>query len=1113
MKRAVHQYTTTIEPGDGVSNSVFLIQRFLLELGYDSNIYSGRIHPDLAGSVLSPSGYDDSGEGILLIHHALAQPEAPWLFSLRDLKAMVYHNITPPHYFSGGSELQGEAGLARRQLAEWAGRFAGSIAISEYNRRELLSLGYGNIHTIPLVVDMEKMGTVIPDQEIVLKHEGTFNLVYVGRIMENKCQHDLIHAFAGLKEENARLFCIGGVSSPAYECYLRELIARRQLRDRVILTGKVSDEALWGYYRAADMFVCLSDHEGFGIPLIEASLANVPVVAYDSSNIGNTLGGSGFLLSHKNSRDVSNIWHQLMEQPEWRHALVKSQQKNLQRFSPEALKNQLSAFLSSLGLPPVSLPGKPVKSLPGKARTIRMEGPFDSSYSLALVNRKLAEAFKKMKADVELYATEGGGDYAPDQEFLAAHPRIKDLWNSGPDPRPVDMVIRNLYPPRVTRMNGERRVLGPYGWEESAFPGGWAAGFNRHLHLITTMSEFVTKALQDNGVTVPMATVGIGADHLLDVAEEPLPLTFPQGYTLLHISSSFPRKGVDLLLSAFPAAYDDDFKATLIIKTFPNPHNTVRKQLFEAGWRMGSGFEFVLPGYRNKTIILLEDELSPGQLVTLYRHSDLLLAPGRGEGFGLPMAEAMVFNLPVLTTALGGQADFCTPETAWLIGCSFSRAGTHMGLSDSVWFEPDLDDLIRKMALMAKLSRHEIERKTVPARANILGHYSWDRVAQRMVEAVDGLDNRSFPRCNPRVGWVTTWNTPCGIASYSEMLTRSFPRDSLCILANRIPGTLEPDGGNVIRCWEAGGDDTLETLLETIRGQKLTEIVIQFNFSFFNLDALNNLITALGEQGVATYLFLHSTADVKPPHEPKSLASIDRALKLSRRVFVHSVHDLNRLKGFGIVRNSTLFPHGVPGRNVVSGPSGQSPSLIATFGFLLPHKGTRDLIRAFELLRETGMESKLLLLTALYPGGISENECSLCRSMIEKSPFRDDITMVTGYLGEEEIHQRLSRADVIVYPYQNTQESSSAAVRTGLATGRPVATTPLAIFEDVSDVVYTLPGGSPRELARGIKNLMNDSNLKEKMGTRQQAWLSTHNWRILGQRLQNIISSNLRIFQ
>ena len=1117
MNPAINQYTSTITLCDGVSNSLFFIKKILISLGYKSEIYSDNIHPALNALVLHRKNYSDNGKNILLLHHAVALPDPQWVYNLRDQLVMVYHNITPSHYFKEGTPHLNATRVGREQLSGWQNLFAGIIADSEYNFQELKGLGYHNIQKIPLLIDFEKISKIKADQKIIDKHEKTLNLLFVGRIAENKCQHDLIHALAQLQDKNVHLFCVGGVSSHEYRQYLDDLVSSYHLQEQVHLTGRVSDEILWGYYKAADLFVCLSDHEGFGIPLIEASSIGLPVVAYDSSNIRHTLAGTGLLLSCKNSFDVAAVWRSLLEQPEWRYRLAQSQKANLSRFTFETLKNQLKVFLDSL----ISETKKPLlqykKDVLAERKhflQISIEGPFDSNYSLALVNRELALALKKRGAQVELLSTEGGGDYPPDEQFLNDYPEIKDLWNGGVRGQRADLAIRNLFPPRVSGMNGEKKVLGPYGWEESIFPREWIDSFNRRLHLIATMSDYVTRTLKNNGVTVPTATVGIGVDHLKDVQAASLPFSFPQGYTLLHISSCFPRKGVDLLLQAFLAAYDAEIDATLIIKTFPNPNNNIRQQIDEAGWVKDSRFLFkrgpdsVKQDAVKKRILLVEEELSPGQIVSLYQQSDLFIAPSRGEGFGLPMAEAMLFDLPVLTTGYGGQVDFCTNKTAWLIDYQFVWAKTHLNLSDSVWVEPNLDDLIRKMERIAALSLEKVKHKTDLARKNILCHYSWEQVAKRLDNAVENLNHQICPRPEPHIGWVTTWNTRCGIASYSKHLIKTLSVERVVVLANYTRQLIKQDAPYVLRCWETGGKDNLHQLLQTIIAQKITNLVIQFNFSFFKLQALSELLISLEEKKIRCYLFLHSTADVLPPHEPKSLSSIKQALCRAERLFVHSIHDLNFLKGIGLVDNVVLFPHGVDKNRAVPVPL-QKSKLIASYGFLLPHKGIMELISAFEIARRDEPNLKLLLLNALYPDKISEQEQDQCWKKIEQSPYCNDITMINEYLAEKEIYQKLSQAKIIVYPCQDTQESSSGSVHMGLATGRLVAVTPLAIFEDVADVVYTLPGTRPKDIARGIKEIINDTTQFNKIMIRQQTWLKTHDWKILGKRLQLIIRNTL----
>ncbi|HRF91613.1 MAG TPA: glycosyltransferase, partial [Desulfobacter postgatei] len=312
-----------------------------------------------------------------------------------------------------------------------------------------------------------------------------------------------------------------------------------------------------------------------------------------------------------------------------------------------------------------------------------------------------------------------------------------------------------------------------------------------------------------------------------------------------------------------------------------------------------------------KKILLVEDELSPGQLVSLYRHSDLLVAPSRGEGFGLPMAEAMALELPVLTTGFGGQTDFCSHETAWLTDYKFSRARTHMALPDSVWVEPDLGDLTRQMEHISRLPAEKINRKTRAAKENILKNYAWRQVSKRLTQAIETLDHQNCPAPEPRIGWVTTWNTRCGIASYSKYLVRCLSVGKVTVLANNALTLTEQDGPEVIRCWEADEKDSLQQLVHRIVAAGITDIVIQFNFNFFNLNALSGFLDTMKGYQKRCYLFLHSTADVLPPHAPKSLSQIRSSLFNTHRLVVHSVHDLNHLKSMGCVENVMRFPHGV----------------------------------------------------------------------------------------------------------------------------------------------------------------------------------------------------------
>ena len=148
------------------------------------------------------------------------------------------------------------------------------------------------------------------------------------------------------------------------------------------------------------------------------------------------------------------------------------------------------------------------------------------------------------------------------------------------------------------------------------------------------------------------------------------------------------------MLEAYSRAFSKNDGVSLIIKTFPNMHNKVEEQIKEIQRTHPDCAE----------IILINEDLDYEFLIDLYHQSDVLVAPSRGEGFGLPIAEAMLLGLPVITTGYGGQCDFCNDGNSWLIRYTFERAETHMQLDDSVWAEPDVRHLARIDAIIKNIT-------------------------------------------------------------------------------------------------------------------------------------------------------------------------------------------------------------------------------------------------------------------------------------------------------------------------------------------------------------------------------------------------------------------------
>jgi glycosyltransferase involved in cell wall biosynthesis len=738
----------------------------------------------------------------------------------------------------------------------------------------------------------------------------------------------------------------------------------------------------------------------------------------------------------------------------------------------------------------------------------QFEGPFDSSYSLAILNREMARAVEALRpGSVALYSTEGPGDFAPNLDWLQDDPKTLELWERSQQTSlaPADVTLRNLYPPRVTEMAGKLHVMNTYGWEESVFPADYVEQFNQHLHLVTVMSSFVRKTLIDSGVNVPVAVVGVGVDHIL--RHPPVQVAIPQEkrFRFLHISSCFPRKGVDVLLDAYTSAFTAQDDVLLLIKTFPNPHNTVAQQIRAVQERKPDC----------PAIHLINEDMSIGQINSLYAQADALVAPSRGEGFGMPMAEAMLWDVPVITTGYGGHTDFCTTDTAWLVDYRFDHAQTHMGQFDSLWVEPDVLHLMSIMRGLYAQSQtaaghSAIKAKTQRARETIENGWYWRHVAERLLTAIDSRSDFS-PTPPPNLAWVSTWNTRCGIASYSEFLLQPFSLP-VVVLANTDSTPTGEDAATVRRCWETTvhkrEPPALDSLLHEILTGGYTAVVIQFNFGFFGLEQLRALLQVLQTQGIAVYLFFHATKDLLEDGQlRKSLRQLSPALQGCTRLLVHGVEDVNRLKRFGCVENVTLIPHGVMYAPDILAQHKPDPSVftIAAYGFLLPGKGIPELIAAFTLVKRRYPQARLALFNALYPVHVSDDEAKKCRALIRASGYAEAIRLHTAYQDNRETLHSLAACDVVVFPYQQTRESSSAAVRMGLASGRPVVCASLGIFGDVEEIVHFLAGVTPEAIAEGLCELIADPDKLLSKQQRQQAWLQSHAWEQVAARLEAMV--------
>jgi glycosyltransferase involved in cell wall biosynthesis len=329
----VHQLTAALSYGDAIGNEALSIQKALRGAGHESDIFAELVHPRVAHLARPLHEYHQvSGpDTVCIFHFSIGSAAGRLIHHAADRLVIVYHNITPAHFFLGfHPHLAGLCHHGRRELEAFAPRTELALGDSEFNRQELEHAGFARTGVLPIVLDLPLYERKASPLVRRLYDDGRSNVLFVGRIIPNKKIDDLVRSFAFFQKyvrPQSRLLLVG--DHRGFERYfdrLQELV--RELRvDEVVFTGQVDDDELYAYYRLADVFLCLSEHEGFGVPLVEAMLFGLPVVAYDAGAVRETLRGGGLLLKDKSPELVAEVLERVLHGGDLRRAVIASQQR------------------------------------------------------------------------------------------------------------------------------------------------------------------------------------------------------------------------------------------------------------------------------------------------------------------------------------------------------------------------------------------------------------------------------------------------------------------------------------------------------------------------------------------------------------------------------------------------------------------------------------------------------------------------------------------------------------------------------------------------------------------------------------------------------------------
>lgn len=354
MLRSIHQLLPDLVYGDAISNYAIAMKKYLRELGYKSEILASRCFDErvVNEGKLFRKDLLKKEDGILY-HYSIGSELTDVVAQHPGPKCLIYHNITPAKFFEPyRPKFANVLRQGRSKLREIASCFTLAAGDSAYNASELSAMGFEDPLVLPIPVFIDKWASLPDSYTMRCLQDGRANLIFVGRIVPSKCQHDLVRAFAEYlsMDPDARLIIVGeNLPDDPYYGYLIRTIQRYGLSQRVVLTGKVSDAELHAYYKTANLFWTMSEHEGFCVPLIEAMYFDVPVLAYKSSAIPETLGKAGIMFTGKKDLgSVAALAKILVRDEQLREVVLRAQRKRRTDFVPDVIWPHLDDLIKRM---------------------------------------------------------------------------------------------------------------------------------------------------------------------------------------------------------------------------------------------------------------------------------------------------------------------------------------------------------------------------------------------------------------------------------------------------------------------------------------------------------------------------------------------------------------------------------------------------------------------------------------------------------------------------------------------------------------------------------------------------------------------------------------------
>lgn len=350
----LHQFLAGATAGDAITEQALLMRGWLRDLGFTSEIFAWHIHPDMAAEIQPLTQYRRRrGELWALYHHSIGS-DVPGFLADQGLRlVLIYHNITPPEFFEGVDPMRARMAVwGMDQLISLREQTGLALAISRFNAVDLSRAGYSDVRVLPITLPADRYDLPLNSDLAEALQNGGPSLLFIGRLAPNKRQEDLVRLLYCLRRirPDAHLHLVGDRWVVGYDRWIERLAEQLGVRDGLTLTGKISQKDMVTYLKTVDCYVSMSEHEGFGVPLIESMYVGLPIVAYGAAAVPDTMGQAGIIFYEKEYEALAELIDLLLTDHSLRRRVVRFQNERAQAFLEPQVHRQFVEYLAGAGL-------------------------------------------------------------------------------------------------------------------------------------------------------------------------------------------------------------------------------------------------------------------------------------------------------------------------------------------------------------------------------------------------------------------------------------------------------------------------------------------------------------------------------------------------------------------------------------------------------------------------------------------------------------------------------------------------------------------------------------------------------------------------------------------